>query len=83
MNQYITDDVRLTGIRPLISPAILMEDFPASPEATRMVYETRQAFQDILNGKDDRLAVIVGPCSIHDTTAAIEYAGLLAEAARK
>ena len=83
MNQYITDDVRLTGIRPLISPAILMEDFPASPESTRMVFETRHAFQDILTGKDDRLAVIVGPCSIHDTEAAIEYAGLLAEAARK
>ena len=83
MNQYITDDVRLTGIRPLISPAILMEDYPASPEATRMVYETRHAFQNILSGKDDRLAVIVGPCSIHDTKAAIEYAGLLAEAARK
>ena len=83
MNQYITDDVRLTGIRPLISPAILMEDFPASPEATRMVFETRHAFQNILHGKDDRLAVIVGPCSIHDTKAAIEYAGLLAEAAKK
>ena len=83
MNQYITDDVRLTGIRPLISPAILMEDFPVSQEATRMVFETRQAFQDIIHGKDDRLAVIVGPCSIHDTKAAIEYAGLMAEAARK
>lgn len=83
MNQYITDDVRLAGIRPLISPAILMEDFPASSEATRMVYETRHAFQNILKGKDDRLAVIVGPCSIHDTQAALEYAGLLAEAAKK
>jgi 3-deoxy-7-phosphoheptulonate synthase len=83
MNQYITDDVRLTGIRPLISPAILMEDFPASDEATRMVFETRRAFQDIIHGKDDRLAVIVGPCSIHDTKAAIEYAGLLAQAAGK
>ena len=83
MNQYITDDVRLAGIRPLISPAILMEDYPASPEATRMVFETRHAFQDILTGKDDRLAVIVGPCSIHDTEAAVEYAGLLAQAAKK
>ena len=83
MNQYITDDVRLTGIRPLISPAILMEDFPASDEAARMVFETRRAFQDIIHGKDDRLAVIVGPCSIHDTKAAIEYASLLAQAAGK
>lgn len=82
MNPFITDDVRITDIRPLISPAILMQDFPASPAAAQMVYETREDFARILRGEDDRLAVMVGPCSIHDTSAAIDYAGLLA-AARK
>ncbi len=82
MSQYITDDVRITDIRPLISPAILMQDFPASPAAQQMVYETREEFSRILRGEDDRLAVMVGPCSIHGTSAAIDYAGLLA-AARK
>ena len=75
----ITDDVRITDIRPLISPAILMQDFPASPDASRMVFETRKAFRHILKKEDDRLAVMVGPCSIHDTVAAIDYAGRLAE----
>lgn len=82
MNPFVTDDVRITDIRPLISPAILMQDFPASPAAAQMVYETREEFARILRGEDDRLAVMVGPCSIHDTGAAIDYAGLLA-AARK
>lgn len=80
MNPLITDDVRITDIRPLISPAILMEDFPASEAVTRLVYDTREAFARILHGEDDRLAVMVGPCSIHDTAAAIDYASRLAEA---
>ncbi|MBQ4613884.1 MAG: 3-deoxy-7-phosphoheptulonate synthase [Akkermansia sp.] len=78
MNSFITDDVRITDIRPLISPAILMQDFPASPEASKMVYDTREAVRRILKKEDDRLAVMVGPCSIHDTVAAIDYAGRLA-----
>ncbi len=83
MNSPVTDDVRITDIRPLISPAILMEDFPASESATRLVYETREAFGRILRGEDDRLAVMVGPCSIHDSSAAIDYASRLAEAREK
>lgn len=78
MNSFITDDVRITDIRPLISPAILMQDFPASAEASKMVYDTREAVRRILKKEDDRLAVMVGPCSIHDTVAAIDYAGRLA-----
>lgn len=81
-NTFITDDVRITDIRPLISPAILMQDFPASAGASKMVFETREEFRRILKKEDDRLAVMVGPCSIHDTVAAIDYAGRLA-AARK
>ena len=83
MNRFITDDVRVTDIRPLISPAILMQDFPASEEANKVVYTARQEFRRILKKEDDRLAVMVGPCSIHDTVAAIDYAGRLAEARKK
>ena len=83
MNRYITDDVRVTDIRPLISPAILMQDFPASHEANEVVYHAREEFRRILKKEDDRLAVMVGPCSIHDTVAAIDYAARLAEARKK
>lgn len=83
MDFFKTDDVRITNIRPLISPAILMQDFPASEAAAKLVYETREEFSHILSGQDDRLAVMVGPCSIHDTGAAIDYAGKLAAARKK
>ncbi len=83
MNPFITDDVRVTDIRPLISPAILMQDFPASHDASKVVYDARQEFRRILKKEDDRLAVMVGPCSIHDTVAAIDYAGRLAAAREK
>ncbi len=74
MKPFVTDDVRITDIRPLISPAILMEDFPATPEIEKLVYDTREEFRRILKKEDDRLAVMVGPCSIHDVDAAIDYA---------
>ncbi len=83
MNPFVTDDVRITDIRPLISPAILMEDFPATPEISKLVYGTREEFRRILKKEDDRLAVMVGPCSIHDTEAAIDYAMRLVEARKK
>ena len=63
MNPFITDDVRITDIRPLISPAILMQDFPASHEASKVVFDAREEFRRILKKEDDRLAVMVGPCS--------------------
>ncbi len=83
MKPHRTDDVRIADIRPLISPAILMEDFPATPDIEKMVYDTRNEFRDILKKEDDRLAVMVGPCSIHDTDAALDYARRLAEARSK
>ncbi len=83
MNTHKTDDVRITDIRPLISPAILMEDLPATPSINRMVYHTREEFRRILKKEDDRLAVIVGPCSIHDTREALDYAKLLASARKQ
>ncbi len=83
MNPFNTDDVRIRDIRPLISPAILMEDYPATPEIEKLVFDTREEFRRILKKEDDRLAVMVGPCSIHDLEAAIDYAGRLAEARGK
>lgn len=78
MQPVITDDVRITETRPLIPPAILIQDFPMGRDASRVVYDAREDFGRILQGKDDRLAVIVGPCSIHDTAAALDYAEHLA-----
>ena len=71
---YRTDDVRIREIKELAPPAHLMREFPLSSEASRGVYEARNAVHNILHGEDDRMFVIVGPCSIHDTKAAIEYA---------
>ena len=77
-----TDDLRIDQIRPLIPPAILMENLPLSERASTTVAESRDAVARVLRQQDDRLVVVVGPCSIHDVAAAREYArGLLALAA--
>lgn len=52
-------------------------ELPSSPPAARLIYGTRHEIADLLHGKDDRLLVVVGPCSIHDTKAALEYADRL------
>ena len=69
-----TDDLRITQIRPLVSPAILLEEIPISERAAQLVSDTRQAIASALDRTDPRLVVIVGPCSIHDTKAALDYA---------
>jgi 3-deoxy-7-phosphoheptulonate synthase len=69
-----TDDLRIVKTRPLLSPAILAEEIPLSDTASTRVYEARRAIEAILDGKDARLLVVVGPCSVHDTKAALEYA---------
>lgn len=74
---YRTDDLRIREIKELAPPAHLIREFPVSPAAGRLVYETRRATHDILHGADDRLFVVIGPCSIHDTRAALEYASRL------
>ena len=76
-----TRDLRIAGYRPLIPPAILMEELPLSPEGSRVVRRTRAEVVDIIDGRDDRLVVIVGPCSVHDPSAARAYAERLKEAA--
>ncbi|MEZ4564321.1 MAG: 3-deoxy-7-phosphoheptulonate synthase [Thermomicrobiales bacterium] len=77
-----TSNLRIAGIRPLIPPAILVEQQPLPAEGARLVQRTRREIGRILRGLDDRLIVVVGPCSIHDTDAARSYAERLAPLAR-
>jgi 3-deoxy-7-phosphoheptulonate synthase len=72
--RYPTDDLRISGIRELISPQELHDELPISQEAAKVVFETREQIHRILQGKDDRVLAVVGPCSIHDTQAALDYA---------
>jgi 3-deoxy-7-phosphoheptulonate synthase len=67
------DDLRIEQTRPLVSPAILIEEIPLSPKAAEMVSQARRDVEAVLAGEDKRLMVIVGPCSIHDPDAALEY----------
>ncbi len=77
-DQYQTDDVRIAGIRELAPPAHLLREFPITEAAAKTVFTTRQDIHRILHGADDRLLVVIGPCSIHDVKAAKEYASRLA-----
>ena len=81
--RHRTDDLRIENLRPLISPAILMEDFPLGEAASAVVADGRREVADILAGQDDRLLVVMGPCSIHDPVAGLEYAERLAECRRE
>jgi 3-deoxy-7-phosphoheptulonate synthase len=78
-----TDDVRIEHLRPLLPPAILMEEIPLDEAQSASVATARSAAADILEGRNDRLLVVVGPCSVHDPAAALDYAGRLAAAAKK
>lgn len=69
-----TDDLRISRVHPLLAPAILSEEFPLSDSAARFIDGSRRAIEAILSGTDTRLMVVVGPCSIHDPVAAIQYA---------
>ncbi|WGE89941.1 3-deoxy-7-phosphoheptulonate synthase AroG [Actinobacillus arthritidis] len=71
---YKNDDLRITNIEQLLPPVALLERFPASEVAAETVEKARQAIHKIIHGADDRLLVVIGPCSIHDPKAALEYA---------
>ena len=73
-----TDDLRIRQIRELSTPDDVMREIPRTLTATRVVMAARNAIHAILNGTDDRLLVIVGPCSVHDPAAAVDYAACLA-----
>ena len=74
-------DQRIDAIVPLMSPALLHHELPLTAELQDVVVDSRQRVQDVLTGRDRRLLVVVGPCSVHDPVAAGEYAALLREQA--
>jgi 3-deoxy-7-phosphoheptulonate synthase len=78
-----TDDLRITQVRPLVPPVVLLEEIPISEGASNVVSDTRLAVAGALEGRDPRLVIIAGPCSIHDTKAALEYAERLEHLAER
>lgn len=74
-----TDDLRISGIKDVLPPAQLLQDLPVNASGAAVVSRNRQAIQNILNRQDDRLLIIVGPCSVHDPAAARDYATRLLE----
>lgn len=80
---HSTKDVNINKIEPLVSPEELQRRMPLTPAAAETVLEGRQAVQRVLDGEDRRLLVIIGPCSIHDEKAALEYGERLAELSKK
>src|SRR5450432_1022013 len=77
---YPTDDLRIRSTKVVLPPVFLEEELPLTERASSTVFQARNEIVQILKGDDPRLIVVVGPCSIHDTKAAREYAGLLKSA---
>ena len=74
-----TDDLRIREIRELITPEDLMHEHPHTSDSSETVTQSRKQLHGILHGHDDRLAVVIGPCSIHDVSSAMEYARRLVQ----
>jgi len=74
-----TQDLRIKAIKNVVLPTALHAEFPATKESQKLTCETREAIHNVLHGGDDRLVVVVGPCSIHDPEAAMDYASRLKE----
>jgi 3-deoxy-7-phosphoheptulonate synthase len=83
MSKPNTDDVRIKEIKELVPPAHVFREYPLSNRAAQTTYTARQAIHRILHGADDRLLVVIGPCSIHDYDLALDYAKKLAKEAEK
>ena len=77
--RYQTDDLRIEAIKEVVAPAEVLKTHPITDQASETVAKTRESVHNILTGKDDRLLIVIGPCSIHDPKAALEYAGRLKE----
>jgi 3-deoxy-7-phosphoheptulonate synthase len=73
----VTENLRIASVRPVSAPAQVQAELPLTDAAAQTTIEARRAIGEILAGRDDRLLVIVGPCSIHDTAAALDYAAQL------
>src|SRR5579872_6410162 len=78
-----TSDLRVTGTAPLLSPEELKAELPLPAEGAEAVYRAREEVRAVLHGRDDRALVVVGPCSVHDPEAAIDYARQLLEIRRR
>jgi len=78
-----TEDLRIIGMKDVISPELLHQQFPSTDKSKRLITATRKDIHKILTGEDDRLLVIIGPCSIHDIKAAKEYADLVRKSREK
>jgi 3-deoxy-7-phosphoheptulonate synthase len=78
-----TDDLRILGIKELVPPSLINKEYPVSTRAAHTTAGARQAIHRILHGADDRLLVVIGPCSIHDYDLAMDYAGRLVPLAEK
>ena len=72
--QYLTDNTRITGLMEVSPPNEIITELPISSDSSELVFKSRKEISDILHGRDDRLVVVVGPCSIHDPESALEYA---------
>ncbi len=81
--KLVTENLRIASISPVATPAQVQAELPLLAAAADTVARTRAAIQNVLSGRDDRLLVIVGPCSIHDTAAALDYADKLTHAREK
>ena len=75
--KFNTDDLRITGMAEVLPPEELLQELPLSDEASTLVFNVRNQVSEIVAGRDKRLLVIAGPCSIHDPVAALEYAARL------
>lgn len=80
-NKTATADIRIKTIRPLISPAVLNDEYPLNNDISSFIASSRETIKNIIKGKDKRLLVVVGPCSIHDPDAALDYARRLKDLA--
>lgn len=78
-----TADLRIRATKPLVTPAALEQELPLDDAGAQLIAEARQQIGRVLRGEDDRLIAVVGPCSIHDPIAALEYAQLLATEAKR
>ncbi len=81
--KYHTDDIRITGMEEVAAPEALIQELPLDDRQSLKIFNMRKEIANIVHGRDKRLFVLIGPCSIHDPQAALEYAGRLTEQAQQ
>ena len=81
--RFVTENTRIKSIREVSTPTEIQAELPLTDAASKTTFNARRDVQELLHGRDDRLLVIIGPCSIHDYDAALVYAAGLRDAARR